>query len=325
MGGEESATKQVTPDHVLGIVPSNLKSMACGAKEIVLLLNSKAIEIRDFDGNSKVKTFSLQPTCCCSTSDNGWVIGFSSGHISEFDEEFNLLLSYRIPGSARAHNSDVIQVYEYHTDIDSKCHLVTRSSDSTVCFWAKDGTHMFTYSSKSPVTALTSSPFYTFIGLENKSFITIDNEMFTSAKCLLESPAISVSPIGTGLAALAVTDNGNVSIVSNTDAVTFRFTYRADESKIVSVLPLIVEEQTGLLTYVAVTAKGQLSLRVLEHVHSEIGEISAQYCSSLFHLVVIRDDRIITYSRDALAIVSIDNLPEIDLPREQIVKLLMRL
>ncbi|OHT07924.1 hypothetical protein TRFO_05039 [Tritrichomonas foetus] len=289
----------------------------------MILTPTKIVEIRNYDGTSFVKTLNLQPTCCCSTSSGGWIIGFICGHIFEFDSAMNLTASYRSPGSHKAHEGKVLQVFESYDFKESHCYIMSLGADNKINIWSKIQNHIYTFQSKYQLTSICLSPYFAFLADDHSQIHTINIKKLTHSTYTIPSPVKSMVPIGEGFAGLAVLENGSVCILSATEVViSFPFINNQYPSKIIS---LVVEDRTGLITYAVLEKNRKLTFRALEKVTEELGEVSPIFTASTTHIVTIKRNQIVVYLTDDLEAASMNILPDMELPRRRISKFLMNI
>ena len=288
--GASEAAPSITPQLCIGESPKKIEMMACNDKSVMILTPTKNIEIRNFDGTSIIKPLNMQPTCCCATQTGGWIIGFNSGHLSEFDSNLQLLVSYRTPGNYRAHEGSVVHVLE-NADIAHKgfYHMASVGSDNTLNFWNKSGNHLFKFHFENHFTSLCLTSCIAYLADDHQHIFSVNTEKFNSFTVNLPNNIKSIASLGESDLILAVLDNGIVSIVSPTQVITkFQFLNNQNPSKI---LPLVVENQTGLITYAV-------------------------------NIVSIKSNNIVVYSLSELETASMMVLPDLGLPRKQISKYL---
>ena len=320
MGQSGSALANITPELILGDARENIKSMAATNDGVLIIDDTKTVTILDFDGTVINKTLSLQPTCCCATSTGGWILGFKTGQISEFDEKMNLLFSYRLPGTARAHSGQVTHVRENADTESKKCHLISVADDGTCNLWGPNGSHLYCFTSQSGLCAMESSPFFAFLADKSGKMYTVSADSLSSTSFALPSPARCIAPIGDGFGCIAALDNGAIAICSSTNVVDV-FTF---DQKFVKVVPLHVEEGVGLITYIATDEEGNLYNCALDYIIEQIGEGSPLFAQNSHRLIVILKEKIAVFSLERFRFAALDNLPDIELPRKEIADFLMR-
>lgn len=323
MGSSLSATgDSLKPVGLLGDVPDNFVCAACNDTAALIITDQKQIELRTFSGETLTKTFNLRPTSVCSLRPNGWAIGFSNGFLSEFDASFELVRSYRTPGTPRAHTDEVRDVVYIDSDEGGSAHLMSYGKENVVCFWGKSGELLWSFVPRSGLIHGVCSPYFGFFADGKKQIHTVNLESFENANYPLISNVKSIVPIGDGFAALAVLENHWVCLLAPSGVVeTFKF---AEADMMTGILPLVVEDGTGLITYITVDSSGKLMLRALEEVTGELGEGYKLIADSPTHVLVTQDEQFAVFRRDHLAKMSIDALPEMSLPRRKIVKALER-
>ena len=320
MGSGSSSLSGCTPKLILGDADKNITAISCNDKNVLILNDTKTVTLLGFDGGSLTKEFSLQPSCCCSTSTGGWVIGFKTGQISELDSNLNILLSYRLPGSARAHEAEITHVRENADTESKKCHLISIASDGTCNLWGHEGRHIFCFSSQNGLSAIESSPFFAFLADKKGKFYTVSVDSLTSFDFLLPSPARCITSLGEGFACLAALQNGSVAVLSSTNVIdVFEF-----ERKLTKVMPLALEEGTGLIVYFAIDEEGKLVICALDYILEEIGEGASLFATNTDYIVTILNDKIAVFSRNEICFKVLDNLIDVGLPRKEIAEVLMR-
>lgn len=319
--GASEAAPSISPQLCIGESPKKIEMIACNEKSVMILTPTKNVEVRNFDGTSIIKPLNLQPTCCCATSSGGWVIGFNNGQLSEFDSSLQLLVSYRTPGNYRAHEDSVICVLE-NKDLAKKgfYHLASVGSDNTLNFWNKTGNHLFKFRFENIFTSLCLTSCIAYLADDHQHIYSINTEKFNTFTVNLPNNVKSFASLNEGDFILAVLDTGIVSIISPTQVVIkFQFLNNPNPSKI---LPLVVESQTGLITYAVLDQNKKLTLRALEKVTSELGEVNPVYAVSPNYIVTIKSNNLVVYSLSELETASMMVLPDMELPRKQISKYL---
>lgn len=316
----------VEPFLSLGTAPQEIEMMACGENSVLIINSSNTVEIRNFDGTSIIKPMNLKPSCCCATHSGGWIIGFTCGHLSEFDASLNLIVSYRTPGEHKAHDGSVLQVSE-NSDYreGNNCHLISLGSDNTLKLWGPNGHFYYLYQSKYQLTSVCSSPFFTFLTDDHCQIHIINADTLNRSTYKLPSSVRSIEPLGEGFSGLAILENNTVCILSVSDIITtFQFLNMPDGVKL---MPLVVEEQTGLITYAVLDKTRNLTLRALEKVIFEAGKVNPTFCHSSLYIVAIEKDNLVVYKKDSLETASMFLIQEVDLnlPRKRIVKFFRRI
>lgn len=317
--GQSSSFANTTPKYILGDADDLIVGLACNDNAVLVINSDKTIKIIKYDGSTFSRKLNMVPTSCCSTSSGGWVIGFKTGFVSEFDSNFVLLLSYHAPGEARAHNAAVTHVHENADTSNSNCHLITIAEDGTCNLWTKKGQHLFQFTSKSGLTTIGSSQFFAFLGDKMSKLYTVSTSSLSTSSYTLPSPVRCIAPLGEGYGCLAALDNGNVVVLSPSQVVE-TFTY---EKKITRVVPLALEEGTGLISFLAVDEEGKLLLCVLDYILGEIGDQASYVAYDTLNLVTIWSGKLAVFDRDALIFASLQSMPDVELPRTAIAELLM--
>ena len=319
--GASEEAPSISPQLCIVESPKKIEMIACNDKSVMILTPTKNVEIRNFDGTSIIKPLNLQPTCCCPTISGGWIIGFDSGHLSEFDSSLQLLVSYRMPGNYRAHEGSIKCVLE-NKDLENKgfYHLASVGSDNTLNFWNKAGNHLFKFHFENIFTSLCLTSCIAYLADDHQHIYSVNTENFNSFTVNLPNNVKSFAPLNEGDLILAVLDNSTVSIISPTKIlIKFQFLNNQNPSRI---LPLVVESQTGLITYAVLDQNKKLTLRALEKVTSELGEVNPIYAVSPNYVVTIKSNNIVVYSLSELETASMMVLPDMELPRKQISKYL---
>lgn len=319
--GASEEAPSISPQLCLGDSPKKIEMMACNDNSVMILTPTKNVEVRNFDGTSIIKPLNLQPTCCCATRSGGWVIGFNSGHLSEFDNSFQLLVSYRTPGNFRAHEGSVLLVLE-NEDLTNEgfYHLASIGSDNSLNFWSKTGNHLYKFKFEPNFTSLCLTSCIAYLADDHQHIHSVNAEKFNSYTVNLPCNAKSIGSLGERDLILAILENGTVSIISpNQVIIKFQFLNNPNPSRI---LPLVVESQTGLITYVVLDQNKKLTLRALEKVTAELGEVNPMYAVSRNNIVTIKSNNIVVYSLSELETASMMVLPDMELPRKQISKYL---
>ena len=320
MGSGSSSLSGCVPKLILGDADKNISAISCNDKNVLILNNTKTVTLIGFEGGSLQKEFSLQPTCCCSTSTGGWVIGFKTGQISEFDSDLNVLFSYRLPGAARAHEAEITHVRENADTESKKCHLISVASDGTCNLWGHEGRHIFCFSSQAGLSAIESSPFFAFLADKKGKMYTVSVDSLSSFDYLLPSPARCIAPLGDGFACLTALQNGTVAVVSSTSVVdVFEF-----ERKITRVMPLAIEEGTGLIVYFATDEEGKLVICALDYLLEEVGDGAPLFATNTDYIITILNDKIAVFSKNDICFKVLDNLVDVGLPRQEIAEVLMK-
>ena len=323
MGGSLSATgENLKPIAMLGDVPDNFVCAACNDTIALILTDSKQVEVRAFSGEITTKQLNLRPSAVCALRSGGWVIGFENGFLSEFTDALTLVRSYRVPGAPSAHAKAIKSVVHINRDEGGSAHIMSLDLDNVLRFWGNNGELLHTLTPRVPLVRIACSPYFAFLVDEQKNVNVLDLERFAMTSYPVISNAKAITTIGDGFAALAVLENHSVLLLGPKGVVeTFKFT---EADMMTSVLPLIVEEGTGLITYVTVDMQGKMVLRALELITGELGEGYKLITDSYSHLIVSHDGHFAVFKRDDLVKMSVDVLPEMSLPREKIARALER-
>ena len=225
------------------------------------------------------------------------------------------------PGNFRAHEGSVTVVMENEDFTKEELyHLASIGSDNTLNFWSKTGNHLFTYNFESHFTSLTLTSCIAYLADDRQHIHSINTENFNTYNINLSCNARSIASLQEKDLILALLENGNVEIISQNQVITkFQFLNNPNPSKI---LPLVVENQTGLITYAVFEQNRKLTLRALEKVTCDLGEVNSMYSSTRNHIVTIKSNNIIVYSLSELETASMMVLPDMELPRKQISKYL---
>lgn len=322
MGAQASVTGQdILPESVLGDIPRGFKCASCNDKSALILTDSKSLELRKYDGETHTKALRMKPTACCGVRSNGWAVGFINGYLTEFDAELNVVMSYRMPGQTKAHVGEIKKVFYIDNEVGGLARLMTFGEDKAVRFWGKDGQLLYTFMPQFPIVHMTASPYIAFFADDHKQIHTIKIDTFTPNKFQVISNIKSLCTVGDGVVAMLLMENRHVCLVSHSKVVvSFKF---PETDLITEILPLICEDGTGLITYVTADMQGKLMLRALERVTSEFGEGVKVISDSLTHLLADKDGMFAVYRRDDIETMSMQVLPEMDLPRMSIVAALM--
>ncbi|EAX93881.1 hypothetical protein TVAG_032670 [Trichomonas vaginalis G3] len=317
--GANSSLSSIYPKYILGDADESIIALACNDTSVLVLKSDKTVSILGYEGQTFTRKLNMQPTSCCATSTGGWVIGFKTGQISEFDSNFSLMLSYHAVGDARAHSTEVTHVHQNADSDSSSCYLISISEDGVCNLWGKRGQHLYQFTSKAGLTTIESSQFFAFLGDKNSKLYTISTSSYQTSTYQLPSPVRSLYPLGEGYGCLATLQNGKVAVLSSTHVVeTFNM-----ERKFVRVVPLAIEEGTGLISYLAVDEEGKLVLCVLNSIIGEIGDQASHVAYNTFNLVTIWNGKLAVFDRDNLVVASLQSMPDVELPRTGIAEMLM--
>jgi hypothetical protein len=318
MGGDSS----VTPLSSFGPLPRGTRSVACNDSGILLITDSDIVEIRQFDGRGFNKQLSLSPTCCCATVSRHWIIGFASGFLSEFDPDLNLLFSFREPGGPRAHPVSITKIFPVDDSYGGSAHVISFGSDGNLHFWSRDGLLLSRFSPKNPLVHISAATRFAFLADDSNQILAINLETFDVSAYAVQSKVKVIVAVDEGLAALAVFEDHSICIVSASQiVVSFRF---GQADTVLSVLPLNVEAPIGLVTYAAIDMQKKVTLRALEKSLLEIADGVTLLAEAKLSVVVQKGTTMFAVSRDELAALSMNSLPDMELPRARIAAVLTR-
>lgn len=306
-------------------VPQNIAGMVCSysiPSGFMLYTTDSFFEVRNQNDSLATRILSMSPSCICSTAADAFIIGFKTGFISEFDMNLNLVTTFTFPGGSRAHNGEIIQVMS-----SPICYMMSIGTDKSMNFWNMKGLHISTMTTTGHFTSFCSSPLYVWVADTNQRMYVIDSsnstrkESFKTANSFnIPDIIVSMVPFGEGKGCIASLKSGSVIIISTTGVLShLAFLNRPP---IVSILPLRVDYQTGLISYLAVDSEGNLNLRVLEHVVKELGKSSSFFTSNENEVMTVINGEIFRFNKQKLENDSVKKLPEIELPRVKIVKFL---
>jgi hypothetical protein len=144
--------------------------------------------------------------------------------------------------------------------------------------------------------------------------IDLKDPDFRNITFSVPAPVKFLKLIADGRAALAVLDDGSISVLSASEVVWQFKTSQTDT--VVSVLPLNLEGGTGLITYAAQDQLGKVTLRAVKTVleQMEIAGKIVLLADSRSSVVVQQDKNVVVYDRDQLTMRSMELL--VELPQE---------
>jgi hypothetical protein len=194
--------------------------------------------------------------------------------------------------------------------------------DNVIRIWGAQGEFLHSFAPKYTLTSLCCSPFFAFAADDHRQIHIFNLESWTKSSYATPHSIKHIAPVGDGLAALAVSDCHSAMVLGPSEiAATFAFNQTENVTK---VLPLIVEESTGLITYISMDNTGKVELRALELATGDLGEGIGLITESVSRIVVVYEGSILVYEREVLEMLSMGVLPELDLPRKSISKVLTR-
>ena len=143
-------------------------------KNLLTIEKNGFCKIISTNGNRCQRQLSLVPSCCSVSPRGGWLIGFESGTLSEFDLNLQLIQSFTKPGFSRAHKGSVASVSPvFGTSDKSDSLLCISAGEMTLTFWSWNGMSLHTMNASSPIqmTCLSKNILYM---AQQKAIITID-------------------------------------------------------------------------------------------------------------------------------------------------------
>ena len=312
-----------------GVIPSQLLAMQAtrDGKNILSIDKFGLCKVHSINGNQCQRQLSVIPTTCSVSPRGGWIIGFESGTLSEFDLNLTLIQSFTIPGRSRAHKSPITTVVPvFNTPDQSDSILCISAADSTINFWSWNGIRLYTLNAASPIQGLCISDNLLFIG-ESKKITPIDIDSKRNlANILIPSNVYSMVPIPDVIGILVATDDGQVLILSEKSIVA-QFSF-FNKPPVRCIVPLKVEEETGLFSYFCINQNGEFSIRCLEFDLTEINNHSSdKEYKDYLPIFTYNEDTVFVIQKGklkeipiySLAKNSFKNLPETELPRNSIV------
>lgn len=315
MGGQQS----ISPTVNLSDPPiaDDAFDIIAGCYSNLILFRSGRIEIRTKDKPIVTRLLSMEPTCCCS-SPSGWIIGFKTGHISEFDNDLHLLTTFCSIGSRTAHNGPIISVCINKTHPDHECYLMSISSgENALHLWNNQGQYLNSFLSNLPFTAICSTKQYTWLAESSCRVYSLDITTMTSIQFSLLSPIHRFFPINMGFGCICPLKDGSVNIISGTDSIA-HFSY-GSHPMINNIILLDINQKNGLITFAAVDLLGVLSTRILEVYGEEIDKISPFFCQNDDHIIAIQNGQIVHFKIQALKSSAAKLInDDIELPRPKI-------
>ncbi|OHS94863.1 hypothetical protein TRFO_10780 [Tritrichomonas foetus] len=312
-----SAQATVKTAEDFGKVPSEIAGLTATSDEIMYFTKDSFCEIRTIDDSLATRILSMAPSCVCASSIGTFIIGFKSGYISEFDTDLNLLTTFTIPGGFRAHNGEILQLVS-----SLNCYLLSIGSDKTLNFWNFKGLHLSALTSTGSFTALCCSHDYAWLSDLNQRMHIIDLHTRERIRSFnLPGIVVSMSSFGDGRGCIASLKDGSLNIYS-TFGVLAHLPF-LNHPPVISICPLRIDPQNGLISYAAVDSKGNLSLRVLEYIVKDLGQGAPFFAVNDKEVVAVINGQLLRLSKDKLETESMKSLPEMELPREKIKKFLL--
>lgn len=326
MGISLSSSPQLNQENEdLRKVPQNIDGISCSFSEPDLFMfytSDSFFEVRSLKDSLATRILSMEPSCICSTSADSFIIGFKTGFISEFDYNLNLNTTFTFPGRSKAHNGEIIQVTSSNI-----CYMISIGTDKSMNFWNMKGLHISTMTTTGQFTSVCSSSLFIWVADTNQRMYVIDSsnssgkEPFrTSSSFNIPDIIVAMAPFGEGKGCIASLKSGSVIIVSTRGVLSHLAFLNCPP--IVSICPLRIDYQTGLISYLAVDSEGNLNLRVLEYVVKELGKCSSFFTLNENDVITVIKGQITKFSREKLEKDSVRKLPEIELPRKKIVNFL---
>ncbi|KAH0793204.1 hypothetical protein GPJ56_002913 [Histomonas meleagridis] len=298
-------------------IPNEVIGMTSFNGKVLIYTKQNYVEVRSKSEVISSRFLSLTPSCACAIESETYIIGFQNGCISEFDSDLNLLMTYSLPGSTKAHSENVLCVAS-----SKNCHLFSIGSDKVAHIWDSTGTHIKSFTSKSTYNVACCSSKYCWVSDTNSKISVIDLSTNTMTYPLdIRSNATSMAPLPNETCCIAALDDGSVCILTALQVIA-QFTFSGRPKPIRSICPLKVDNTTGLISYVAVDSDGVLTLRALECIVSEIGACKPFFAATKDEIIVLMNDHISRYSRAQLEEESVKDLGRLELPRKQIVQFL---
>lgn len=207
------------------------------------------------------------------------------------------------------------------------CYMMSIGSDKSMNFWNMKGLHISTMTTTGYFTSFCSSSLYVWVADTNQRMYVIDSsnssgkESFKTFNSFnIPDIIVSMTPFGDGRGCIASLKSGSV-IITSTNSVLSHLAF-LNRPPIVSICPLRIDYQTGLISYLAVDEDGNLNLRVLEHVVKELGKSSPFFTANEKEVITVIKNQIVKFDLNKLENDSVKKLPEMELPREKIVKFL---
>jgi hypothetical protein len=296
------------PEYLAGIISNDSEVLAFASSGLVEVANENEVVSR--------RILSLKPVCGCLSSTGTYCLGFGNGSLSEFDGDLNLLTSFFLPGDCYAHATGVIKVCASDT-----CHLASIGSDRKWNFWDGNGLLVSSFDFPASFVCTCMSDRFAWMGdLTSRVHVVRFSDIHKSTSFVLPAIANCMVPFFDGFGCLAALEDGSIAIISSQKVIAhFLFPGRITTA----LVPLIADLNTGLVAYLALDTKGELTLRILEDVISTIGnEIS--FLDGDANIVYVRNRRMCAISRKDLATRSLAHIPKMELPRHSICEFLAK-
>ena len=318
-----SSSSIILPSYQLGTPPEDFTALASTDSAILFINETNTIEIRLFEGEIKQIPLNLQPTCCNMSYSNGWFLGFKTGQIMEFDSEFDIVMSYHLPGSIHAHESEVLALSEVDC---GDIRLVSYGSDCFLRLWNKYGQLIDSFTLNIPSSFLStcfsiSDSAVWYVGEGGKTVFSYNYSTKKTSSISLTNSVSFLKPIAIGRAALVIYDDGSIVLISPTTHIA-KFDFQAF-SKAQELIPLNIEEQIGLITYAVKDEEGNCTMRALDEVTINIGKAPEKYITSPSFITII-SDKIEVYKRGDVEALSMYQMPDLGLPWTNIAEFLMK-
>ena len=318
-----SSTSAILPSYQLNEPPEDYTAVASTDSALLFINETNTVEIRRFEGETQQIPLNLQPTCCNMSYSNGWFLGFKTGQITEFDSNFEVVMSYRLPGSVRAHESEVLSLAE----VDSgDIRLVSYGADGFIRSWSKYGQLLNSFplnissSNLSSQLCISDSAVW-YVDEGGKTVSSYNYSTKRTSSILLTNTVVFLKSIAVGRAALVIFDDGSIVLISPTTHIA-KFDFQA-LSKAQELIPLNVEEQVGLITYAVKDEEGNCTMRALDEITGNIGKAPENYATSPSFITTI-SDKIVVYKRGDVEALSMYNMPDLGLPWTNIAEFLMK-
>ena len=298
---------------------SKLTGFTSNENEILYYNKDSFFSVQNIATSETLSTriLSLEPTCICTTKNGSFIIGFKNGVISEFDIDLNLIKTFLIPGSFRAHNGEVT-----HVVCSSKCYLMSLGLDKTMSFWDDNGIRLSSITSTGTFTAICCSDLYMWLADSNHRMHVIDlGERKVYKVFNTQDTVIAMSPFGNGKACLASLKNGSIIIIS-TYSVMSSFIFN-NRPPVISIFPLKLDINSGIFSYFAMDSNGSMTIRTFEQVIKELGTAYPFFSINKDNILVIVNEKIQKFSIKALEADSVKRIPK-ELPRTNVFEFLLK-
>jgi hypothetical protein len=307
-------------------LPADFKSLSCSDACLLILNDSRTVELRALTGESLTRTFSMVPSssCALSTYPAHWIIGFQSGVLSEFDSELNLIRSYRERGEARAHSSSITQVYQT-VHPSGLCSLVSVADDDVINFWSTAGQFLHQYVPPKRLVQVSAAPLALYAANDQSEVTVISLGDFSRKTFRVGSPIVSIAAIHDGIAALVGVSEHRILLVDS-NGLRSKFEFGIGD-KVVKIVPLTVETESGLITYLAVDQFGKVTMRGLDQTSElefaqKLQFVAESPCSLVVRVATMaREKFLYVYNRDEVVITSMSLAEQVLLPRADLVSL----